>query len=116
MTALLLSRPHLPDETESLWPEKMTLTEIAMADQDKFLAACRIIYYSKRTTAWEKNFAKENANKQIWRIEHHWIVPAAECHASDKVEAIIKKILAQHGLNRIDLNKFRTDLDHAVAV
>lgn len=85
-------RPRSLEEMDSLWPEKMTLTEIVNADPDPFLAACRIIYYSKRSSAWERNFAKENANKQIWRIEHHWIVPASECHASPKVEAIVKKI------------------------
>ena len=115
MTAIFIPTPHLPEEMESLWTAKMTLTEIAMADPDPLIAACRIIYYSKRTSTWEKNFAKENANKQVWRIEYHWIVPAAECHASPKVEAIVKKILVQHGLDRIDLNNFRTDISHAVA-
>lgn len=105
ITSIDLPTPHRKDEMESMWPERMLLSEIAM-EEDSFIRDCRIIFYSKKTSEWERNFAKDNANRQIWRIEHHWIVPASQCHPSEKVLNLIKKILVDRGLDEINPSNF----------
>lgn len=97
-----------PEPEKSIWPEKMRLSDIAR-EQDDAVQMCLLIFYSKKTSTWEKSFAKENAEKQIWRLEHHFIVPPEQRMPSVKVWNLLKKICADRGLDQIDLMQYFVD-------
>ena len=77
------------------WPIFMLLSEIAQ-EEDEFIRDCRIIYYSDRTTDWQKQYARDNANWAMWQLEHPWVVPKNGDIPSPKVIAAIKRIKDSH--------------------
>lgn len=90
---------------EDYFPVAMTLSQIS-DEPDYDVQICLLIMYSSRTSAWEKNFAKEHAYKQIWRLQHHWIVSADDAHPSEKVFKLLKKICRDKMLDQIDLTQY----------
>jgi hypothetical protein len=80
------------------FPIKMGREQIA-AERDQEVQVCLIIMYSQRTTQWEKNFAREQAYRQIWRLEHHWLVSSDNAHHSEKVFNLLTKISRERNLN-----------------